>query len=98
MPEVPGGVGVSRATYILEQVLLAEQLARVAEQHLEQVPLGGGQPDVGPGRAVGVAADPLGGEVDDQISQPEPRFVTVAQPAAPDRASGRAVPPSRTAS
>ena len=46
-PEVAGRVGVARAPHLGEQLPLAQQLARMAEQHLEQVPLGRGQPDVG---------------------------------------------------
>src|ERR1022692_2952610 len=44
--EVAGRVRVSRSPDLGEQLTLAEQLARVAQQHLEQVPLGGGEPDV----------------------------------------------------
>ena len=44
-PEVAGRVGVARAPHLGQQLALGEQLAGVAEQDLQQVPFGRGQPD-----------------------------------------------------
>src|SRR5215813_9960904 len=85
-PEVAGGLGVSGTPDLTEQVLLAEQLAGMAEQHLEQVPLGRGQPDVGRVWPARFADNPLRGQVDDQVTEPDPRLVTVADGPPPDRA------------
>jgi len=71
-PQVAGRVGVSRAPHLLEQVLLGEQLAGVAQQHLEQVPFGRGQPGVRarhrrPGPLPGVRMTRLAARVHDQV-------------------------------
>ena len=80
-PQVAGRVGITRSPHLGEQLVAAEQLARVAEQHLEQVPLGRGQPDIlgSRGRVTGrdrhLPGDPLGGQVDDQVTELHPRHV-----------------------
>ena len=45
-PQVAGGVGVPGPPHLGQQLVAAEQLARVPQQHLEQVPFGRGEPDV----------------------------------------------------
>jgi hypothetical protein len=91
--EVAGGVGVSGSPHLGQQLVAAEQLTGVAKQHLEQVPLGGGEPDVvrlsGPRRAApvrhrGLPGDPLGGQVHDQAAKPDPGLV-IGCPGTPDR-------------
>src|SRR5262245_42149397 len=53
---------VLRAPDLLEQLALGDELARVADEHLDDVPLGRRQPDLGvPG------ADALGREVDREV-------------------------------
>src|SRR3984885_15674112 len=45
-PQVAARVAVPGPPHVVEQLAVAEQLARVAQQHLEQVPFGGRQPDL----------------------------------------------------
>ena len=53
--QVVGLVLVLRAPDLLEELALGDELAGVADQHLDQVPLGGGELHL-----VAVAGDPLG--------------------------------------
>jgi cellulose synthase/poly-beta-1,6-N-acetylglucosamine synthase-like glycosyltransferase/peptidoglycan/xylan/chitin deacetylase (PgdA/CDA1 family) len=104
-PQVAGSVGVSGPPDLGQQLVAAEQLTGVAQQHLEQVPFGRGEPDVlrlrgrahrahracgararraAPGRHRRLPRDPLGGQVDDQVAEPDPRQV-LGRSSAPDR-------------
>src|ERR1700743_1369350 len=57
--QVVGLRAVGRTPNVLEELLLGDQPAPVADQDLKQLPLGRRQPDVGPG-----PDDALGGQVD----------------------------------
>src|SRR5690348_8894231 len=82
-PQVAGGVRVAGPPHLLEQLALAEQLARVPEQDGQQVPLGRGEPDRV--RAVPGPADPFRGQVDDQVADPHLRLLSVGGDPAADR-------------
>src|SRR5262249_46769199 len=69
-PQVAARIGVTRSPDLSQKLTLAHQLAWVPEQHLEQVPFGGRQPDVG---SIAVTVWPgdhaLRRQVDYQVAQ-----------------------------
>ena len=84
---------ILRAPDLSEQLAPGDQPAGVAGEQLEQLPFGGGEPDV----VAGGERDPLGGEVDGEVVGRDDGLVRArAPPGEAPPAAGRAARPCRT--
>ena len=91
-PQVVALVAVAGTPHVLQQLALRDELAGVAHEHLEQLPLGRRQAD----RLARRVEHPLGGQVDGEVrrwrSSPPPRRRPSRRTAARSRASSSSIP------
>ena len=92
-PQVVGLVVVLRPPHLLEELALGDEPARVAHEHLDEVPLGGREPDL-----LAVARDALGREVDGEVGRLDDRRLLGGRGATQrGPQAGQRARPSRTA-
>ena len=81
-----------RSPHVVEQLALGDELAGVANEHLEQLPLGRREAD----RLAGGVEDPLGAEVDREVGGGDDRSprrpMAARRTAARSRASSSSIP------
>jgi len=78
--QVVGLLLVVRPPDLLQQLPLADQPAGVADQDLNELPFGGGQPDLS-----AAAGDLLGGQVDAEVRGLDDRGVLLGEAGSADR-------------